>query len=339
VTVERPIPLDERLAVSEQGATLDLRPAIAKVKCVVAAKQYPDDVLEALVEIVEYAATKAREGLNLNEIAGELDSNQVTFEQPNWNASTVNNAQQIFQVIVDRQPKDETASIFAPVVLVAMTNEQAAELASGDAFTDDLPTELRASFTALSEALCAEGIEDWLERYGADAKAWHPFGGDIPSIQELVERTFATSNADQRYSPLIQPEILGIDEVRNDRRLLRRLREGCLVIVDSMSMRHPAVQRWFHRSLLDAYPTTAVLFLAPVHGALQVARQLAVYVMLRHDQLEFSRRLGDVDEDAGVCEETGDCAALELWLARRIRKLAPEMSEKRGVHKFMKVGA
>jgi hypothetical protein len=340
MTDEQRRQIGERLAAVEQAASPGLAPLIDQTRVILRAKPalYTAETMEALVAILDDLGSRAADGAQLKEIVEGGDVDATRFMQANWQLRDAYNAQQLTQVIFNQsRPADEPTPLGAPVVLVAMSSAQAGELANGDAFTDH-PPQLQAQFCQLIEVLTNEGIGDWSERYGENGRAWQPFGAAGPSIESLVSETFAQVNSDEAYSPPILPVLHEIGEIDEDRRLLRKLRESCLVIVDSVSMRHPQLQRWFHRSMLDAYPTTAMLFFAPIHGAVQAGRELSMYVMLSHDQLEFSRRQNDSAEDYGVCIETGDPDQLGLWLARRVRKLAPEIADKRGVHKFMRVG-
>src|SRR5262249_54966432 len=141
------------------------------------------------------------------------------------------------------------------------------------------------------------------------------------TIGQLVTQVLDELNKDVGYQPPLAPEFQDIRTLHQNRHLLRRLRrDGCVAILDSISLRHPVLQRAFQQSVLDAYPTTSIVTIAPVEPAVAAARKLTVVLKLQFAELEFSKRRLDY-EDGRACEELSDAQRFEEWLLYRVPKL------------------
>ncbi|WP_028062235.1 hypothetical protein [Solirubrobacter soli] len=304
-----------------------------------------DDTMRPNVELLQRAmSARAYDVDAMNVLLVQLESRlappgqaPVTFDFGNFSTEQqINIGNAVFNT-VPKAP-DEPQPVVAPVVVVAMDRGEAEALVAGSAF-DSLPDQLREHFDQFQQLLVDEGLDDWLDRYGDAATDWRPFAAAGPTVDELVRATFEVVNTIERYAPAIEPDILDIRSVVDDRLRLRRLRRQCLVIIDSLSMRHPQVQARFHRSLLDAYPTTAVVAIAPVPAAFVAGRELSVYVpAMRLADLEYARRQADPDEDYGTCSETADSNQFEQWLRSRIRTMSVDLDVRSGIVRHMRVG-
>ena len=308
-------------------------------RAVSARRPYSIQEMCDLIAMLEAVSERAERGEDPQRVLADTEGLAQRFEQQGWSPNNVYNARQI--VLQGTAPGDipaaEEEALAVPVVLAAMTACDLQELLSGDAFRS-LPDTLAEHFEQLRTLLSEEGLDDWTNRYGEAAVEWKPFGADGPTVAALVRDTFVKVNDHEGYTPAIVPEFHDISAIQGDRAQLRRLRSGCLVIMDNLSMRHPKLQGWFHRSMLDAYPTTAMLSIAPIQRALEASRELSVFVHMRLDELEFSRRLSDLQEDIGTCLETADPQQLEQWLATGIRKIAPDVGAKAGILSHMRIG-
>ena len=111
---------------------------------------------------------------------------------------------------------------------------------------------------------------------------------------------------------------------------LQRLRGGgCLVVVDTVSLRHPLLQRAFQLALLDAYPRASIVAVAPLALALETARELRVAMHIRLADLEFARRRADKFEEA--CAETVEQTEFERWLVGQMSRIAPDLGAAKGI--------
>ena len=91
-----------------------------------------------------------------------------------------------------------------------------------------------------------------------------------------------------------------------------------------------------HHSLLDAYPNTSVVVIAPVDQAFEAARQLTVVLQLRLDDLEFARRRTDLDEEMGASVETANQQLFEQWVAAQVRRLAGSFGIRMGIRQHIR---
>jgi hypothetical protein len=104
-------------------------------------------------------------------------------------------------------------------------------------------------------------------------------------------------------------------------------------------MRHPSLQRAYQLAMLDAYPKTSVVTIAPVARAFEVARSLTIIFHLRLADLEFARRRIDRFEEYGACKEISDRQEFQQWLLDRVRKMGLSTSSVKPsiyqhIHKF-----
>ncbi len=97
---------------------------------------------------------------------------------------------------------------------------------------------------------------------------------------------------------------------------------GCVVVVDSISMRHPALQHALQQSMLDAYPKTSVVNIAPFQSAFELVRKMRVFLRLQVSDLEFDKRRRYRFEEYGVCREIYERYEFEQWLSDRGGRMA-----------------
>jgi hypothetical protein len=322
----------------QQSAPQEVRHAVQRLQAVAGAERppYPPELTAAVADLVRNAAARISAGEPADEV---LDNPGIAFEQQ-LSAETVNNAQTIFNVLVGDRPRAPQApqAALAPIVLAVVTEAQASELVDGTAF-DNYPSALRQDFAQFDTLLTEQALGDWRDRYGDSATEWRPFGGEM-TIADLVTKIVSDANETFNFAPPLAPELLDIAAVSEDRRRLRTLRsDGCVVIVDSLSMRHPAVQRALHHSLLDAYPSTSVVVVAPTHNVFEPTRCLGVVLQLRIQDLELAKRRLDLEEEVDACTETAEQRVFESWVVRQVRRLAPQMGAKTGIRAHMQFGA
>jgi hypothetical protein len=315
-----------------------LRPAFELLAMAAAAQppKYPVETLAQVAGLLRQTQARLGDRREPADVAQTADAVR-SYAQPNWQVDKV------FNVVLSAGGNAPTGpatppSTRVPFVLAVMTGAEAEELVTGRAF-DGYSTSLRDDFGKLREVLDAAAVDDWAGRYGRSRPLWRPFGPHGGTLAELVDATLSRLNTRHRYQPALAAEYVSITEINEDRWGLRRLRhDGCILIVDSISMRHPRLQRAFHRSLLDAYPTTSVVAMAPVVSALDKARELAVVVEMRLADLEFARRRLDPEEDVGASYETVERPLLEQWLSSRVRSMAGSLGAESGIRQFMKFG-
>jgi hypothetical protein len=324
----------DELAALQQSVAEPLREKVSLLHHAARARgPFQLEVVRKLTEGLRKLDQRLADGEPFEQVDGSVRAGEVTFEQPNWTAETINNIGQQFIKFYVQTPTGEPAeppTVRIPVVTLAMTRAEAADLLSGQAF-DGYPAELQADFETMQAVLdAAPAAASWQSRYGDRAVDWLPFGDAGPSIADLVESNVADANNYNRWSPPLRAQFVDLHKVIVDRGELQQLRgTGCLLVVDMVSLRHPLLQQAFQLSLLDAYPHTSIVAVAPLPLALETARELRVAMQIRLADLEFARRRADKFEVA--CAETAERNEFERWLVGQLGRMAPNLGAAGGI--------
>jgi hypothetical protein len=247
------------------------------------------------------------------------------YVQPAWTIYDLFSAQKpVFEYILiqlSKHVKDNSANGGVPIVLAVMNQVELQELMQGTAF-NGYPEDLRNDFDELRAVLAANGVDNWPQCYRLTSEEWRPFApkGVETSVRELIEEVLRSL---QRGTEPTTASFIDIRTLGNNRWLLVKLRnEGCVVIVDSVSMRHPTIQRAFQQSLLDAYPKTSVVNIAPIQSAFELVRRMRIFLQLQVSDLEFDKRRRSRFEEYGGCREIYDRDEFEQWIADRVGRMS-----------------
>lgn len=210
-----------------------------------------------------------------------------------------------------------------PIVPVVMTAAQAHELIDRQIFKNE-PQVLETSFDELYQYLQAEAA-DWITRYGDRPQDWKPYGSGAAdlTLEQLIAN--ALTGLEDQFKDLDTPLAASFSDVvavaEGNRTSLKSIRDnGCIVIMDIISMRHPKLQRAFQQTLLDAYPRTSIVSIAPNQECYTLATKLAVLVQLKVEEMEFQRRRGDVG-DYGASQRILEQEEFRPWLSSRLLKI------------------
>ena len=176
------------------------------------------------------------------------------------------------------------------IVLLVMNNSEAQELYSESVFSD-YNIELRENFRNLKLQLTNNGVITWVNYYKSDSTQWQPFNSDSRNITQLINEVIEQVESES----IIVSQFIDIRRLNEDNpnslKLLKKLRdEGCIIIMDVISMQHPEMQRLFKSTALDASSNTLLLMVAPIHSAFDVVRSITGVIKQRID-IEFHRRL------------------------------------------------
>jgi hypothetical protein len=155
----------------------------------------------------------------------------------------------------------------------------------------------------------------WIEKYKKDTLDWQPF--DNNSIKDLVYKALQDLGPDNYF----YPDFIDIKSVHSRRKLIKKLRsEGCLLIIDSLSLHHPALQEAIYNSKLDISNKTAILNIFPSADIVQAIRNLEITIRKHISDMEFSIRGLDKDEEVGVILDAFDENNIERWILDRLKK-------------------
>jgi hypothetical protein len=328
---------DELDQLKENAEYRAFRPVLEHIERLVNAQAHDPQALETLREtaaeliaIVKAGNAARRKGQDPSEFLDETIRGQGYY-QDKWEVKgdvtqagrdIVHNRISIVlsDAVRELKPPD---SMQIPIVLVAMTSTEAKALAAETAFEGHLPA-LLEEFKRLNSHLREIGHGEWANHYGAESKDWRPTGG-AKSIVDLVDEALKSMN---KYSPLPKPLMAKFYDVRmlvpgdqSRRMLLSTLRrKGCVVIIDALSMRHPTLLQAFQRTLLDVYPTTSVLSLAPHSAAFDLVRDMIYGLQMNLKDSEWNQRRLDFTEDY-ACHELSKLDEFPKWLLSRAKEI------------------
>jgi len=205
------------------------------------------------------------------------------------------------------------------IVLLVMNQSEAEELDSEIVFCD-YNTELRENFHTLKQTLLNNGVINWVNHYQSTSERWQPFNQDIPqqNITQLIEEVINNVHPE----PIIVYKFIDIRELnqynQDSFKLLQQLRhEGCIIIMDVISMHHPEMQHLFKSTALDAFPNTLVLMVAPIYSVFDRVTSIKGVIEQRID-IEFYRRLVLKDSK---CMKIGDKNIFRNWLIGKVPDL------------------
>ena len=228
------------------------------------------EMANAFLDIIKFLKEEREKGTDIRTSIKELSGG---FNNPDISAKNVYqsnhdiNIIKFIQKINDTIPSKTSEAIQVPVVLAVMTSQQSQELLNLTAFTD-CATVLRDDFIQLRDHLDKKEFTEWQTRYGSTPEEWRPFGSraDALTINELIAEGFDAANKVAGFSPKLSPHCINIQNLKDklNRFDLEQIRKrGSLMIVDIVSMRHPDIQRAYHSTMLDAYPNTSIVTIAP----------------------------------------------------------------------------
>ncbi len=318
---------EEAERMAEEQAYAPLRPALEKLGFWASARSYAPEIFRAALWLVRRMKEEARDEHDIAELMERLIRGEYAVKD-DWEISGVfRRNKDIFQGIFSNLLRElrKGKSFAVPVVLLVMNDAEAASLESEEAF-QGCPRRLRQDFKRLRTLLRRNGLDDWRQRYRETPEAWQPFSSaeGAESISQLITRSLNNVGGDsQQFIPSFKDvRTLTADE---NRQLLRDLRhEGCVVVVDLISIHHPAIQRHFQRSALDYYQQTSVVTVAPFSSAFDVLREMTVVLQMKVSEMEFAMRRLDVDArsvDYGACEQIHEEGVLLVWLLDRVKKM------------------
>jgi hypothetical protein len=182
--------------------------------------------------------------------------------------------------------RDQLPGIAVPTVLMVMNRQEAESLADGTAFAN-YPRELREEFDAFRAGL----PDGWILRYGERPEQARLFPTQPSAIGQLIRSTLEG----QCSEPLV-PHILDVRRLSagSMAQLWELRNKGCVVVIDALSTRHPALQRCFRRTRLDSSPKTLVVKISPSPKSAAVIDTLGALVE-EWFASEFDRRMQEDD--------------------------------------------
>jgi hypothetical protein len=229
-----------------------------------------------------------------------------TYVQDKWQVGNVFQANRDVINIILGDFRTPDPGIAVPVVLVVMNAEEAQQLVTREVF--QRYPDVSSDFDELQRSLEGEKLTDWITRYRAAPEAWLPFRDKQESIEQIVRRVLSLIDGYQRP---IFPEFIPIHQLNENqnRRKLKELRlEGCIVVMDIISIRHPLIQYAFRRSLLDVFPSTMIVRVAPTSGALNIVQQMITFSEQFVESELYKRFEDELDPNCANADRYSDFA-------------------------------
>ena len=276
----------------------------------------PPELYLAIASLVAAVAEEERSGGGpVHTLAASLLAGRFPNSTSEW--KDVLEAHRLFvsQIVADwnRTLPQAVAGVPVPIVLVVMTRQQASQLEDGSAFP--APDELSALYTRIRQNVLVNPT--WVERYGPSRESWQPLGM-ATSLDQLVRTELQQLGTIPR--PLVPEfiDILQLTDAEARKQLVALRREGCVVIMDVISMCHPVLFDAYRRSLLDAYPRS---FLVKITPGLEFKDELTFRIRQRVD-CEFSYRYeNDYDE---FCKLISTPIELQRYVRSTLWKVLPD---------------
>ena len=307
------------------------KPLLDALQQMVGAKFASPEIVKGVLDGVLYMQAN---GTSTQQIVKNVEGG---FVQPDWIVEgDVNQANRdliktMFVSIVNNNAKElkdseEATSIAVPIVLLVMTKAEAEGLLNLQAFqglTEEIYTE---QFSRYQQTLKERQLYNWIQRYGDKPEDWQPFANDQTTVSGIITQVLASM---EDYDHPLVPNFIDVRKLNEDgarRSLLRLRQDGCVVVIDSISIRHPVIQRAYRQTLLDASPDTLLVKLSPFSDPSELEEQM-IRFSERYLDLEFFKRFR-VDRD-GKCDEVEDNFRFERWLIDQIPNLIPKEEKAR----------
>ena len=313
----------ELSSMEAAGAYRNVKPLLERARYLVEAGQQPQVASDFLV---------------LAQVLNKEFENGAVL-QPGWNVNTVVQAAKVdlnLEMAPLRAALEEIGAALRPkqqvipvdIVPLIMTAEEADSLVSGAAFSASQQV-LQQDFAMLAACLDGLGLPDWRRHYGNRRQDWRPFEDkrpDAPTIAQHIETRLRDIARNDRLAKQLSPVVHDVANLGRDEALLKQLRrDGCIVLIDSLSLRHPKLLAALQRTLLDVFPRCSVFTFAPDRGALQLLEEMthALQVTLRDSELR--RRVQDPLQEFPCVDLIRTNEPLYGWaLVNSVRKLYGE---------------
>jgi hypothetical protein len=302
-------PVQDALGKLQGSAdSAEFGPLLQKLQVQLNARLYAPEVFDAFIYLIRRMNSDVNN--NLNTLRRLLDmtieGRYVQEFEPVSEVLQENNHifKQLLSDFRETLPSDPATPIH--IVLVVMSRAEAVEM---------------TQFEPLQTLLQARG--NWTERYQEQPEDWHPFGaeGSASSIKQVVTKALGEVAVPGLSLVPVFEDIRTLSRPEQ-RHLLKKLRrEGCVVVIDSISLYHPFLQRAFEQSALETYPQTSVVTISPTRNFAEFVREMTFVFKFKLQDMEFIKRAQE--EDEYTCDEIleDDDLRFQRWLRNRVKSM------------------
>jgi hypothetical protein len=303
----------------ENESFAKLHPYLEQLQQFLRAQQYTPEMIESFVEIFQSMNDDIQAGKTVSDVLHIASLGQ--YNQPGWDVNTVNQSngsiyQFVFNSFRGEAETSASPSIEIPIILLAMDTTELQELVSYEVFQGYRP-EIRKNFIKFKKHI-DKIMPRWQDHYGDAPELWQPFSSsaNTTNIKSLVIKALKDSQVNQGIAAPFNPSFKNIHTIDSDRVLLKNLRRnGCVIILDIISMTHPKILKAFHQSLLDAHPDNYVLVFTPGDSITKEVHKLTLALELCMSDFEFVKMCKDPNEEYYArCEEISQEWKFQRWL-------------------------
>ncbi len=330
---ERQIIKEKLFVLSAQVRFEGLIPLIDRLGQIADTNKHNPEFFESFVPLIEAMDDEIVNDRGVQEVLEDVTNQSGVFHQPDWDVKNV------FQTAGDQFnfyiQKHMDPGVIVSIVLLVMNEKEKNDLLTGEAF-NEYPSQLLETFQRLKIQLETEKLTAWFDCYGNIPLNWKPPLGQMEedeTIHDIISR--AIKDLGNRRQQKFLPSFVNVRKINDpsQRFLLTRLRKnGCIVIIDALSLYHPDILTAFHRSLLDAYPRTSVVSIAPNGKLINIAREITVRINTQVSEMEFFKRKQNKEADYGFITEADDRESLQHWIETRAKELCPTQALKEGIY-------
>jgi nucleoside phosphorylase len=302
-----------------------IHPALCKslrdIESQISTLQLPLEFHDKLINIFQNNKDDLNNSIPDN-LLKEIDNWKSTFKQKEWTVEQVNQASKIIQVyIIDNVlkifPEQKGKLLHVPIVLVVMNREDAGQLASGKACKFK-SKELSEHYKQIIDAIFSDSensADRWINCYADSPQDWRPFSNNNNSktIKEIVTEAIKVVEK-KDYHGQLTPDFFDIHTLIENREKLKELRQnGCIVIVDPISMRHPKIQSFLQLSSIDVSHNTALIMMA-MDNWMELVKTMSVVIELNISETEASKRRDDDDNHRDYIYECIEWNESQAWV-------------------------
>ncbi len=301
----------------EDESFAKLHPYLEQLQQFLRAQQYTPEIIETFVEIFQKMNSDIQAGQTVSDVLTTASLGQ--YNQPGWDVNTVNQSNgSIYQFVFNnfRGEAEASPSIEIPIILLAMNTIELQELVSYAAF-QGYPAKIRQNFVKFKKHI-DKVMPQWQEQYSDTPELWQPFSSSAnkSNLKSLVMKALTDAQGSKGAIASFNLSFKNIHTIDSDRGFLKNLRrDGCVIILDIISMTHTAILKAFHQSLLDAHPDNYVLVVTPEDSITKEVHKLTLALELCMSDFEFVKRNKDPNEEYyGRCDEISQEVKCQQWL-------------------------
>ncbi len=236
--------------------------------------------------------------------------------------------------LLSDEPAATGRAIGLPYVVVAMTRAEADQLAEHPELIEiALGAEASERFASLRDALAEQGQASLATHYGDERELWRPFSADPdePGPATLLDEVVGRLNEARRpelRGRRLEPQLYPFDALVSEDELLRPIyaglaEEGCLAIVDELSLCHPRISR--AAAQLFGHRSVAIVTVSPLDPRSPPLYQLLERELSRSLGFAFDRFDRDLDPHCEV--GVGSARHLKRWLFSCLPSTAARLFE------------